>query len=103
MAMLDETCCRSTCAGMHACACVKSPVKLMPAARGSLCQNLKKHGGSSLCSPLASSRCTSRESVRVRVTGSGPTKGMPVLSTARQRGRAAGWALSRRERHYARS
>eukprot|EP00955_Chlamydomonas_euryale_P095435 364938-Chlamydomonas_euryale.AAC.6 len=41
--------------------------------------------------------------VRVRVEGSGPTKGMPVLSAARQGDEAAGWAMSQRDRQCARS
>eukprot|EP00955_Chlamydomonas_euryale_P063466 358674-Chlamydomonas_euryale.AAC.3 len=40
---------------------------------------------------------------RVRVTGSGRTKGMPVLSVARQRDQAAGRALSQKPHHCARS
>eukprot|EP00955_Chlamydomonas_euryale_P061362 358009-Chlamydomonas_euryale.AAC.5 len=41
--------------------------------------------------------------VQVRVSGSGPTKGLAELSVASQRDQTAGWAPSQRERHTARS
>eukprot|EP00955_Chlamydomonas_euryale_P054037 355668-Chlamydomonas_euryale.AAC.7 len=39
------------------------------------------------------------ESVRVRITGSRPAKGMPVLSVARQRGSSSGGSSGAQNHH----